>query len=674
MTGAARRMKRFPNRAWVLILIVPFCVYGVLLQMIGSLNQDYLQQEKLSDSFNSSIVQKAEDKTLNSSNYEEEIRSLKHKLEISQKELSSIKLKHAAAIRSVGGNTPNFTVSDKPDPNEFHRFEHLVTTSKWLNQSRTKNLLHMDPVMRRSRPVIGNTERIHGFINKLLQGKCMNVLFVGGSVTFAFPRGKDGSLVQGYHLWFVKWLNERYPCNGGEHKLSIHGPGGTDAAYAVSNFNQLFRDVGGPVDFISFEYAVNDSSMAVKPGKSLGESIQIVNEILFRKALKYRNPQDGSAPAIISLETSFWVGNMINKKMRSTYDAVHVFTPAYHFPITTYYDVPSISVAQVWFPMFAKDLEQHSNKSSEIFGVFQDMCHPSATKGHFVIAQILAYNIEVEKAWMLNNKDSPRHRLEQDLTLEDPPKLPNPWWLTDEEEALLVDAPVSEFDFQKFQPSSDSLNDNTGWSIYDDSANKNKFGLIATKSASHVSFKVELTNFNRTSFKGVTGGDAEAFKKTKQRNAQSTPTNTISLGYLRSYSNVSDAMVWTDDNPEGHDICHSTVVMSNFTAEVKFEVGVWSFRQGAGRGVLVHGNHGSKTSVFNSYTVPLSELALDAAEQGKAIYLHVCNLPFDLAANRTIPYTPVDGDSKFKVLLVMAINGHLGIKKSGELHSNISKQ
>lgn len=471
----------------------------------------------------------------------------------------------------------------------------------------------------------------------------------------------------------MDWLNERYPCDGGEHKLIVLGPGGTDSAYAVSNFNQLFRDADGPIDFVSFEYAVNDSSMAAKPGRTLAETIQISNEILFRKALKYRNPQDGSAPAVISLETSFWVGNMINKQMSRSYDAVHVFAPAYHFPVMTYYDIPSISAAQVWFPMFAKDMGQLDDDSSEIFNVFMDMCHPSTTKGHPVIAQLLAYNIEIEKAWMLQNKDVPRHRLEQDLTLQDPPKLPNPWWITDEEEALLVDAPVSEFDFQRYQPSAASLNHNTGWSLYNDSNSKSKFGLIATKSASHVSFRIDLIKFNRTTFKGVVGGTSEVFKNSKHNNARATPTNTLSLGYLKSYSNVSDAMVWTDDNPDGRSICNSTVAMANSTVDVEWKQGVAYFRQGRGMGEMVTSKNAYQTSVFNSYTVSLSESALDAAERGKAIYLHVCNLPFDFGSNtRALPYTPVDGDSKFKMLLVMAINGHIRIEKSGEHHKKYS--
>lgn len=616
---------------------------------------------------------KVEEEEFHFLKYEEAMQSLKKKLEMTQQELASLKSQQAATIEQqrqkqemMGGNTPNFTDSNEPD--ESHRFEHIVTTSKTLNQIQTKNLFHMGPVMRRSRPVIGNTERIHGFIQKLLNGKCTNVLFVGGSVTFAATR-PDGSISHGYHVFFVNWLNERYPCNGGGHKLIVHGPGGTDSSYAVGNFNQLFRDADGPIDFVSFEYAVNDSSMAPKPGRSLGETIQIVNEILFRKALKYRNPQDSSAPAIISLETSFWVKNMMQKQMSSSNDAVHVFAPAYHFPIMTYYDVPSISAAQVWFPMFAKDMGQLGDNSSEIFNVFLDTCHPN-TKGHFVVAQLLAYNIETEKAWMLQNKDMPLHRLERDLTLQDPPKLPNPWWLTDEEEALLVDAPVSEFDFQKYQPSADSLNYNTGWSIYDDSHGKNKFGLIATKSASHISFKIDLINFNRSTFQGgMIGGDPAAFKRSKHNNAKATPTNTLSLGYLMSYSNVSDAMVWTDNNPDGRSICHSTVEMSNSTAEVEWKQGVTYFRRGPGKGEMVRGKNTHQTSVFNSYNVLLSEPALDAAEQGKAIYLHTCNLPFNFGMiNRKTPYIPVHGDSKFKLLLVMAINGHLGMKKSGVLY------
>lgn len=115
-----------------------------------------------------------------------EIQSLRQKLETTRTQLATLKSQQAAATEKQQRqeNSAPKKIIDGNEPDEFHRFEHIVTTTKALNQRQTKNLVHMDPVMRRSRPVIGNTERIHGFIQKLLDRKCTNVLFVGGSVTF----------------------------------------------------------------------------------------------------------------------------------------------------------------------------------------------------------------------------------------------------------------------------------------------------------------------------------------------------------------------------------------------------------------------------------------------------------------------------------------------------------
>jgi hypothetical protein len=38
-------------------------------------------------------------------------------------------------------------------------------------------------MIRQSRPIIGNTERLHAYIKKLHSKKCTSVLFMGGSVT-----------------------------------------------------------------------------------------------------------------------------------------------------------------------------------------------------------------------------------------------------------------------------------------------------------------------------------------------------------------------------------------------------------------------------------------------------------------------------------------------------------
>jgi hypothetical protein len=77
-------------------------------------------------------------------------------------------------------------------------------------------------MLRRSRPIVGNNERLHAYIKKLHSKQCTVVLFLGGSIT-------DGHNVRGgfemaypKHFWF--WLNDKYPCvneDGSEGKHSI---------------------------------------------------------------------------------------------------------------------------------------------------------------------------------------------------------------------------------------------------------------------------------------------------------------------------------------------------------------------------------------------------------------------------------------------------------------------
>ena len=92
---------------------------------------------------------------------------------------------------------------------------HPSYTPENLEFNVTRNML------KRSRPIIGNTERLHAYIRKLQSKQCTVILFLGGSVT-------DGHHVKGrsaeaYPAHFTNWLNAKYPClkedgSPGEHE------------------------------------------------------------------------------------------------------------------------------------------------------------------------------------------------------------------------------------------------------------------------------------------------------------------------------------------------------------------------------------------------------------------------------------------------------------------------
>ena len=77
-------------------------------------------------------------------------------------------------------------------------------------------------MLRRSRPIIGNNDRLHMYIKKLHSQQCTVVLFLGGSVTDGHNvRGGEG---QAYPRYFWFWLNHKYPCvnvdgSPGEHQV-----------------------------------------------------------------------------------------------------------------------------------------------------------------------------------------------------------------------------------------------------------------------------------------------------------------------------------------------------------------------------------------------------------------------------------------------------------------------
>ena len=72
-------------------------------------------------------------------------------------------------------------------------------------------------MLRQSRPVVGNTERLHLYLQKLQAKKCTTVLFLGGSVTAGHNGGGPDNA---YPRRFIDWLNARYPCKANSSSSS----------------------------------------------------------------------------------------------------------------------------------------------------------------------------------------------------------------------------------------------------------------------------------------------------------------------------------------------------------------------------------------------------------------------------------------------------------------------
>jgi hypothetical protein len=113
-------------------------------------------------------------------------------------------------------------------------------------------------MLKRSRPIIGNNERLHSYIAKLHSGLCTVVLFLGGSVT-------DGHHVKGraneaYPAHFMKWLNAKYPCVNEDGEVGEHLMKKTYSQNSQTHFiNWSMVTEIEKIALVLIEFNVNDS-------------------------------------------------------------------------------------------------------------------------------------------------------------------------------------------------------------------------------------------------------------------------------------------------------------------------------------------------------------------------------------------------------------------------------
>ena len=110
-------------------------------------------------------------------------------------------------------------------------------------------------MLRSSRPIVGNTERLHHFIRKLSAGRCTTVLIMGGSVSGG--HNVRGGPKNAYPQVFIEWLNERYPCEGGSHTFKK-----THATNSPTHFSAWGMVESIPAfDLVLLEFNVNGKFM-----------------------------------------------------------------------------------------------------------------------------------------------------------------------------------------------------------------------------------------------------------------------------------------------------------------------------------------------------------------------------------------------------------------------------
>lgn len=473
-------------------------------------------------------------------------------------------------------------------------------------------------MLRSSRPIVGNTQRLHSFIRKLSAGKCTTVLIMGGSVSGG--HNVKGGPKNAYPQIFSEWLNERYPCEGGSHTYKK-----THASNSPTHFSAWSMIESIPVfDLVLLEFNVNDHYVggeiphALEDKGEIGEQYvsMFYFEVIIRRLLTMRTPD---APAIVTFNADY-IGR--------------AWAPPPYFDLTTgrktlfrfnqepmklwlsnLYEIPVISVA-IWHLVLAsklginiqfpsKDKIKNNTYPYSTSSWHADRCCHPKTGGHLVLGLVLAWCLIDEERRMGTEK----FEIEHDYTTDDNPVLRDPIYLSEEEDDLYVKGSAvifSGLDFSDGAVGEDSWKDsvklNVGWSHLADNKEKDKFGLIAEDSGHLV---LEL---------------------------QGGKHGVVDVQYLVSYRDFGVALAWISDTLDGpvdtkylEKYCNEPLnnlggAVGSKMRELTRLVGIWD----------------------ESASVPKSTLLETKLKEGKSSLLHICLLP---------PSDKLQGDkNKFKLL------------------------
>lgn len=228
-------------------------------------------------------------------------------------------------------------------------------------------------------------------------------------------------------------------------------------------------------------------------------------------------------PLIIYLETAWRMPGFPSRgSMLTPYFHNTVFV---HKQIAFYYQVPTVSVMDVLFPIYLyngivdepEKTLRFDGKREMIDGLknwYGDCCHPNAD-GHRYAAILLANAIHSE----MRTKEQ-RER-EYPINERAVGRLPNGWFVTkaDEEKYGWTPLTVWKFDLPQMESafcSVSNVNDSK-WSHYAETK-KEKWGLIANEQHSHLVVEI-------------------------------TVEKSVYISFMKTYQNIGKAAVWFDDEP-----------------------------------------------------------------------------------------------------------------------------
>mmetsp|Transcript_6554 Transcript_6554/g.13438 ORF Transcript_6554/g.13438 Transcript_6554/m.13438 type:complete len:581 (-) Transcript_6554:56-1798(-) len=456
-------------------------------------------------------------------------------------------------------------------------------------------------MLQKSRPVVGNTQRLHSFLKKLHAKHCTTVLFLGGSVTAG--HNTKGGLKDSFPRFFMDWLNERYPCENSDRSLGKHLTKRTQQNSAQTNFISWdVISVMETLDLVIIEFNVNDSFIAANPhaledkgreGASKDYISVWYNEILLRRLLLLRKPD----PVAIITFNADYIGRTWAPKPYSDPDKDRKTTfrnnqEPLKFWLSSMYEIPMISASTWMLPFAGKkgtnwQFNRNNSYSTSLFHA-DKCCHPKRG-GHLILSLVLAYCLLEEEKNMFSSSNDVILDIEQDFSAAVDPILRDPMYLSEDEERMYVrhDSVSQLLDFT--DPSGhekwkNQVCENDGWNWFADNREKDKFGLIANNvtGGQHISLE-------------VTGGKL----------------GLVELSYVISYENFGVALSWVDDSRDGG------------THRPKCKNEIWE-REGLIR-------LGGVEYLFGSWdekaSVPMVTILKNRVEEGGKGYLHICLTP-----------------------------------------------
>ena len=144
--------------------------------------------------------------------------------------------------------------------NPFHIIKSIIPEELQNAYAPGKLLYNLtEGMLEQSRPIRGNTRRLHNYIQKLRRKECTSVVFAGGSVTSGHNAGGPKNA---YPRHFMDWLNFRYPCqdaegNPGVHEKVIQVPGNSQTNFVNwsllaqrEHIDLIFLEVRIPFSFL----------------------------------------------------------------------------------------------------------------------------------------------------------------------------------------------------------------------------------------------------------------------------------------------------------------------------------------------------------------------------------------------------------------------------------------